>query len=31
MRAALAADGRNTPARRLPEGSNPLLVAWNAS
>lgn len=31
MRVALAADGRNTPARRLPEGSNPLLIAWNAS
>jgi hypothetical protein len=28
MRAALSADARATPARNLPAGSNPLLVAW---
>ncbi len=30
MRAALSADARATPARMLPAGSNPLLVAWNS-
>lgn len=30
MRAALSADARATPARMLPSGSNPLLVAWNS-